>query len=131
VIALVLVALVAAGIAERLITTAVFLRLSRVRRAMDSLSSGNGGTLAADGKDELTSEISRSFNQFVNQIAGIHETCPAAIPSRFPPPEIAAAQPGPVGPHRAAGRCAGRNRLGHGRTDLDRTAELGERAPRQ
>ncbi|OWY34359.1 methyl-accepting chemotaxis protein [Herbaspirillum aquaticum] len=71
-IALVLVALVAAGIMS-LITTAVFLRLSRVRRAMDSLSSGNGDLtlrLAEDGKDELT-QISRSFNQFVNQITGI------------------------------------------------------------
>ncbi|MBW9334781.1 HAMP domain-containing protein [Herbaspirillum sp. RU 5E] len=71
-IALVLVALAAAGIMS-LITTAVFLRLSRVRRAMDSLSSGNGDLtlrLAEDGKDELT-QISRSFNQFVNQITGI------------------------------------------------------------
>ncbi|MFX7764001.1 HAMP domain-containing protein, partial [Acinetobacter baumannii] len=55
------------------ITTAVFQRLSRVRRAMDSLSSGNGDLtlrLDEDGKDELT-QISRSFNQFVNQITGI------------------------------------------------------------
>ncbi|MAF03945.1 MULTISPECIES: methyl-accepting chemotaxis protein [Herbaspirillum] len=71
-IALVLVALVAAGIMS-VITTAVFQRLSRVRRAMDSLSSGNGDLtlrLDEDGKDELT-QISRSFNQFVNQITGI------------------------------------------------------------
>ncbi|TDY98944.1 UNVERIFIED_ORG: methyl-accepting chemotaxis sensory transducer with Cache sensor [Herbaspirillum seropedicae] len=71
-IALVLVALVAAGIMS-VITTAVFQRLSRVRRAMDSLSSGNGDLtlrLAEDGKDEVT-QISRSFNQFVNQITGI------------------------------------------------------------
>ncbi|MDT0357113.1 methyl-accepting chemotaxis protein [Herbaspirillum huttiense F1] len=71
-IALVLVALAAAGIMS-VITTAVFQRLSRVRRAMDSLSSGNGDLtlrLAEDGKDEVT-QISRSFNQFVNQITGI------------------------------------------------------------
>ncbi|WP_288409914.1 methyl-accepting chemotaxis protein [uncultured Herbaspirillum sp.] len=71
-IALVLVALVAAGIMS-LITTAVFQRLSRVRRAMDNLSSGNGDLtlrLAEDGQDEVT-QISRSFNQFVNQITGI------------------------------------------------------------
>ncbi|ALU91644.1 methyl-accepting chemotaxis protein [Herbaspirillum rubrisubalbicans] len=71
-IALVLVALVAAGIMS-LITTAVFLRLSRVRRAMDNLSSGNGDLtlrLAEDGQDEVT-QISRSFNKFVNQITGI------------------------------------------------------------
>ncbi|WP_299536667.1 methyl-accepting chemotaxis protein [uncultured Herbaspirillum sp.] len=71
-IALVLVALVAAGIMS-VITTAVFQRLSRVRRAMDSLSSGNGDLtlrLAEDGHDEVT-QISRSFNQFVNQITGI------------------------------------------------------------
>ncbi|BEV17898.1 methyl-accepting chemotaxis protein [Herbaspirillum sp. DW155] len=71
-IALVLVALAAAGIMS-IITTAVFQRLSRVRRAMDSLSSGNGDLtlrLAEDGKDEVT-QISRSFNQFVNQITGI------------------------------------------------------------
>ncbi|MGO0790619.1 methyl-accepting chemotaxis protein [Herbaspirillum seropedicae] len=71
-IALVLVALVAAGIMS-LITTAVFQRLSRVRRAMDNLSSGNGDLtlrLTEDGSDEVT-QISRSFNTFVNQITGI------------------------------------------------------------
>ena len=72
VIALVVVALVAAAIMS-LITAAVFLRLSRVRRAMDSLSSGNGDLtlrLPEEGRDEV-SQISHSFNQFVNQITGI------------------------------------------------------------
>ncbi|MBV8622919.1 MAG: HAMP domain-containing protein [Herbaspirillum sp.] len=72
VIALVVVALVAAAIMS-LITAAVFQRLSRVRRAMDSLSSGNGDLtlrLPEEGRDELT-QISHSFNQFVNQITGI------------------------------------------------------------
>jgi methyl-accepting chemotaxis protein len=72
IIALVIVALVTAGIMS-IITTAVFMRLSRVRKAMDSVGSGNGDLtlrLPEDGNDEV-SQISRSFNQFVSQITVI------------------------------------------------------------
>jgi nitrogen fixation/metabolism regulation signal transduction histidine kinase len=39
-------------------------------------------------------------------------------------------QPRPVGTHRKPGRFAGRNRLGHGRTDFHRQTERRQRAPR-
>ncbi|AKZ63522.1 chemotaxis protein [Herbaspirillum hiltneri N3] len=71
-IAIVLVAALAALIL-RLITAAVFRRLSQVRNAMDSIGSGNGDLtmrLPEDGKDEVT-QIARSFNVFVQKITTI------------------------------------------------------------
>jgi methyl-accepting chemotaxis protein len=72
VIALIIVALVAAAIMS-VVTTAVFHRLSRVRKAMDNVASGHGDLtirLPEDGVDEV-SQISHSFNQFVDQITRI------------------------------------------------------------
>ncbi|WP_050465600.1 methyl-accepting chemotaxis protein [Herbaspirillum autotrophicum] len=68
-LATIIVALVA-GLLIGAITTAIFRRLSQVRKAMDDISSGSGDMtlrLPEDGNDEVT-QIARSFNLFVKKI---------------------------------------------------------------
>ncbi len=71
-IAIVLLALAAAGIAAAL-TSASFRRLSAVRDAMDEVGSGSGDLtyrLPVHGDDEVA-QIATSFNTFVEKIAAV------------------------------------------------------------